>query len=87
MEEPMSAKHLPRTDSIRELAHFWDSHDLTDFDEELEEVNETVFQRQAAITVPLRLSEAEAIHEMAKSKGLADVELVRGWLLERIASS
>ncbi len=29
---------IPQTDSIRELAHFWDTHDLTDFDDQLEEV-------------------------------------------------
>ena len=34
----MSIKNtsLPKTDSIQELAKFWDSHDITDFDEQLE---------------------------------------------------
>ena len=36
---------LPKTDSIDELAEFWDTHDLTDFEEELEEVPEPVFIR------------------------------------------
>jgi hypothetical protein len=33
---------LPQTDSIEELARFWDSHDLTDFEDQLEEVTEPV---------------------------------------------
>lgn len=40
MEKPMSSREIPETDSIEELARFWDTHDLTDFEEELEEVTE-----------------------------------------------
>ena len=36
---------LPKIDSVEELAEFWDTHDLTDFEEELEEVTEPVFGR------------------------------------------
>jgi hypothetical protein len=34
---------LPRINSIRKLARFWDSHDLTDFRRELQKVTEPVF--------------------------------------------
>ena len=36
----MKQRGIPETDSIRELAEFWDTHDVTDFNGELEEVNE-----------------------------------------------
>lgn len=52
METRMS-KEIPQTDSIQELAEFWDSHDLTDFEEELEEVTEPVFERETAVTIRL----------------------------------
>ena len=39
----MSASEIPKTDSIEELARFWDSHDLTDYEKELEEVSAPVF--------------------------------------------
>ena len=45
MDQPMNASKLPQTDSIQELAQFWDAHDLTDFAEELEEVADPVFMR------------------------------------------
>ena len=45
----MSTKKIPQFDSIQEMAHFWDTHDLTDFEDELEEVNEPIFVRE---TVP-----------------------------------
>ena len=44
MEEQISTKRIPRTDSIQELAEFWDSHDLEDFADELDEVTEPVFE-------------------------------------------
>lgn len=80
----MSTQRLPQTDSIQELTAFWDTHDLTDFEDELEEVTEPVFQRESAITLHLQSSEAEAVREMAKSKGIADADLIRQWVLERI---
>jgi hypothetical protein len=39
----MKANKLPQTDSIQELARFWDKHELTDFEDELEEVTEPAF--------------------------------------------
>ncbi len=40
----MSDLKIPDTESINELAQFWDKHDLTDFEDQLEEVNESVFE-------------------------------------------
>lgn len=45
VERLMKKRKLPKTDSIQELAEFWDTHDLTDFEDELEEVHEPIFQR------------------------------------------
>jgi hypothetical protein len=40
-------EQLPQTNSIRELARFWDTHDLTAFEDQLEEITEPVFRRAA----------------------------------------
>lgn len=82
----MSTSKLPQTDSIQELAKFWDTHDLTEFEDELEKVGERVFQREAEITVHLETKEAEVVRKMAESRGVADSELIRQWVLERIGS-
>ena len=76
--------HLPQTDSIQELAEFWDTHDVTDFEDELEEVGERVFERDADVTVHLETDDARALRAIAQSRGVADSELVREWVLERI---
>ena len=75
---------LPQTDSIQELAEFWDTHDVTDFEDELEEVGERVFERDADVTVHLETDDARALRAIAQSRGVADSELVREWVLERI---
>lgn len=41
----MRRQKLPNTDSIEELARFRDTHDLTDFEGDLEEAAEPVFGR------------------------------------------
>lgn len=41
----LSMGRTPNIDSIEEFATFWDTHDLMDFEDELEEVEETVFDR------------------------------------------
>jgi hypothetical protein len=47
----MNAQRLPSTDSIQELAKFWHTHDSTDFEELLEEIDEPVFvHAKGAIT-------------------------------------
>jgi len=47
MGKPMNIADMPQTDSIQELARFWDTHEITDFADQLEEVAEGVFQREA----------------------------------------
>ncbi len=80
----MNNQHLPRSDSIQELAKFWDTHDLTEFEGELEEITEPVFERETRISVHLDSTEVQAVHEAARSKGVSDSELIRQWVLERI---
>ena len=80
----MNMQRLPQTDSLQELAKFWDAHDLTEFENELEEVGECVFERETEIAVRLESDEAKAVREMAKSRGVRDSELIREWVLERI---
>jgi hypothetical protein len=81
----MKKPRLPKTDSITKLAEFWDSHDLTDFQDELEEVTEPVFVRRTAIKVPLEPHEAKAVERMAHAKGVSREELVRAWVLQKVA--
>ncbi|MDC0831996.1 hypothetical protein POG22_03090 [Geitlerinema sp. CS-897] len=46
----MTRETIPQTDSIQELAEFWETHDLTEFENQLEEVEELVFDRESIAT-------------------------------------
>ena len=80
----MKSRKIPQIDSIQELAKFWDSHDLTDFEDDLEEVDEPVFDLQAELVVPLQPEELEALTILAKTRDTSPVNLIREWVLEHI---
>ena len=82
----MKARKIPATDSIEELARFWDSHDLTDFEDQLEDVIEPVFQRvsNTAVTVHLSPHEAKAVKQAARKQRVREATLIRRWVLEKL---
>lgn len=80
----MNRTNIPQTDSIQELADFWDTHDLTDFEDELEEVTEPVFE--SLVFIQLKPEELEMIETLAKLRGISPVSLIREWIVERIAT-
>jgi hypothetical protein len=89
MEKSIRATKLPNTDSIQELAKFWDNHDLTDFEQALEEVGEPVFVRSkgASLSVELPPQELQRVRRLAKSRGVNETAMVREWILERLRQS
>lgn len=89
MEKTMKDERIPETDSIEELARFWDSHDLTDFEDQLEEVAESVFQGEPGLRLSIRLNpkELESLRRLASERGLEETVLIREWVLERLHQS
>ena len=77
---------IPNTDSIQELADFWDTHSVTDFDDQLEEVSEPVFARHLGHTVRVPLIDEErlAVRRIAASRGLKEAALIREWVKEKL---
>lgn len=84
----MKPPSLPKTDSIEELARFWDTHDVTEFENQLEEVKEPVFERRRGTTMVLRLEpeEVRAVQELARARGVEQSALLREWVLEKLGS-
>ena len=80
------AQKIPQTDSIQELAQFWDTHELTDFEEQLQEITEPIFERhtETVINIHLPPKEVEAVKQIAKSKGIAHAALIREWIVEKL---
>ena len=81
----MTSKRTPKTDSIQELAEFWDSHDLTDLQDELEEVTQPLFKRVGtSIQVSLTSAESTAVRRLAKSAGVSQAVLIRKWVRQHL---
>ena len=75
---------IPTTDSVQELATFWQRHDVTDFEDDLEEVPRPVFQRAYVVGVPLSGDEHQAVRDAAASRGLNEAALIHEWVKEKL---
>jgi hypothetical protein len=77
---------IPETDSIRELAEFWDTHDVTEFADDLVEVTEPVFARRptTGVTIALSANELKALRDIAASRGIDEAVLIRTWVQEKL---
>jgi hypothetical protein len=77
---------LPQTDSITELAAYWDTHDLTDHDEELEEVANPFDKRekQTVVQVPLESAQIASAQKIADSRGITLPVLLQQWIGEHV---
>jgi hypothetical protein len=86
MEKAMKHKTLPATDSIEELAKFWETHDLADFEEHLEEADEPVFVRPTgtSLTINLQPVEAQRLKRIARSRRVKETTVVRQWIIDRL---
>jgi hypothetical protein len=83
----MKKLKIPKTDSIKELAKFFATHDSTDFEDELVEVTEPVFVPRNAILVCLEPRQKAAVKKLAKAEGISEEELVSKWILEHITGA
>ncbi len=75
---------IPEFKSYEEEARFWDTHDLTDFASELEEVTEPLFERDIVLAIHLSVQEAQAVKKLARTKGMADTDLIHEWVREKL---
>lgn len=77
---------LPDTDSIRELAAFWDAHEVTQFGDQLVEVAGPVFARPSdgGVTVPLSMEERSALRGVAAARGVDEAALIQAWVREKL---
>ena len=85
----MRSRRIPDTDSIEELARFWDSHDVTDFEGQLEEIRTPVFVRgtEATFAIALTPKDVQALRRIARSQGVKEGMLVRKWVREKLRAS
>jgi hypothetical protein len=86
MEQKVKRDKIPVTDSIEELARFWDTHDVTDYEDQWEEVTEPLFEGRPgrALVIHLEPPEAREIDRIARERGVKQTDLLREWVLEKL---
>lgn len=86
----MTQPRIPATDSISELAAFWATHDLTDYEDHLEEVEGRVFERHPEgkdLLLHLNAEEAVTVREAACARGIDEAAIVREWIREHASKA
>ena len=81
---------IPNFKNIQEEAKVWDTHEFTEFEDELKNV-EIVFDlkkpRDDVLVVRLQKSLKKRLESIAKNKGLNISTLARMWLIEKLQTS
>jgi len=74
--------------SYKEEAEWWDKHDLTEFWDELEDVDIVVElnkPRTESLVLRVQKDIKEKLQKVARSKGLNVSTLARMWLMEKLS--
>ena len=81
---------IPKFKAIAEEAEFWDTHEFTEFEDELEDVD-IVFEldkpREETLVVRMQKEVKDKMKKMARRKGLNVSTLARTWIMEKIQMS
>jgi hypothetical protein len=84
----MSKPKIPTFSSVKEEAEFWDTHDLTDYLDELEIASggyqPTPGEVKTVMTIRVAPSLKEQIETIARSYDIPASSLVRMWIVEKI---
>ncbi len=83
---PKKAKKMPEEfKTYEEAAEFWDTHDSTDFINDLEEIEIKVDLQKRHYLLELDRNTAELLQENARKKGINPNDLVSELLHEQLA--
>ena len=81
---------IPKFKTYEEAAKFWDTHEFTEFKDELEDVD-IVFElnkpRTESLVLRIQKDIKEKLQKAARSKGLNVSTLARMWLMEKLSNS
>jgi predicted DNA binding CopG/RHH family protein len=82
----MKKSKIPKFKSFEEEAKFWDTHDTTEFLDELKEAKNIKFikPRKRLISVRMDETQIKPLKEIASAKGIGYLTLIRMWIAERL---
>ena len=80
-----TATKIPKFNTYEEEAHFWDTHSIADFPNELKKTKVKI-SKPLKLTFTVRLDKhtIRQLDDIAKEKGIGARTLARVWLLEKL---
>jgi len=81
---------IPKFKTYEEKVKFWDTHNVTDFENETEDVDilfELDKPRDETLIVRLQKDFKDKLEKTARSNGLNNSTLARMWLMEKLQSN
>ena len=86
----MKKSKIPEFRTIKEEAAFWDTHDVTDYIEEMEVVSGAYLpqagERKTVMTIRIAPSLKERVEQVARSYDISTSSLVRMWIVDKLRS-
>ena len=86
----MKKSKIPEFKTIKEEAAFWDTHDVTDFIEEMDLVSGAYLpqagERKTVMTIRIAPSLKERVEQVARSYDISTSSLVRMWIVDKLRS-
>jgi len=80
-------KKLPKFTSYKEEAHFWDTHDITDYiisDKPLNVKYDTKSEKKETLTIRVSPKLKAVVEEMARNYDISTSALVRMWMVDHV---
>ena len=77
---------IPRFRTEQEMREFWDTHDSTEYSEDMkdDEVQITFKQERGVMVIPLGEDRVRSVREIALKEGISSNVLLRDWIDECI---
>ena len=70
--------------SLKDIPLLYRLHEVTSFEDQLEEVTQPVFSRARGVTISLSAAERAAVRQIAASRGVDEDALLREWVQEKL---
>lgn len=88
MSEPTEARRIPTFTNRRDEAAFWDTHDFTEFWDDLTPIRVRFGKRSGrGLTIRLDPMTLRHLRRRARHDGVAPATLARRWIADRLARS
>lgn len=79
MDENKKLSSISKADTLEKIGEFWDTHDFTDFDTNVPDV-----EFKISCAIPIELDLFSSVEKQARKRGIKPETLVNLWLQQKL---